>query len=216
MTRTLITLLALLAAVAAQAQTAAGKPVRRAAPPKVPQLVLPPAAGEQLAAAALTYFGDYACEFKQTLQVGLTPGADGYVDVRFGKQLYTMKPVLSHTGALRLEDVRGRMLLVQIAMKSMLMDVQVGHRLVDDCMHEKQAENRRMMAAAPSQPGLGIDPVKTAADAAAAVVAPAAAASSAAVAGAAASASASAAVPAEAAASAADAGGAASAAASGR
>lgn len=189
MTRTLITLLALLTAFAAQAQTARGKPLRRAAPPKVPQIVLPAAPGEQLAAAALTYFGDYACEFNQKLQVALTPGSDGYVDVQFGKQRYTMKPVLSQTGALRLEDVRGRMLLLQIAMKSMLMDVQSGHRLVDDCMHEKQSENRRTMAAAPPQPGLGIDPVKTAADAAAAP-APAAAASSAVEASAAASAAA--------------------------
>ena len=37
-----------------------------------------------------------------------------------------MKPVLSSTGALRLEDVKGRVLMLQIANKSMLMDTQAG------------------------------------------------------------------------------------------
>lgn len=174
--RTLIIVLALLAtAVSAAAQQAPKKPARRAPPPAAPPpLVLAPAAGEQLAAAALTYYGDYACEFKQTLQVSLNPRVGGYVDVRFGKQLHTMKPVLSSTGAVRLEDVRGRVLLVQIAQKSMLLDVQVGRRLVDECVHETQAENRKAMAAAPPVPGLGIapdstpDPVPAAASAAAA------------------------------------------------
>ena len=49
-----------------------------------------------------------------------------------------MKPVLSSTGALRLEDVKGRMLMLQIANKSMLLDTQVGQRIVDGCVHEKQ------------------------------------------------------------------------------
>ena len=156
MTHALILLLILLTALSADAQGVPKKPVRRV-PPLVP-LVLPPAPGEQLAAAAMTYFGDYACEFDQSLLVSLNPRFDGYVDVRFGKQLHTMKPVLSQTGALRLEDVRGRLLLLQIGVKSMLFDVQAGRRLVDECVHERQAENRRAIAAAPPQPGLGIEP----------------------------------------------------------
>lgn len=157
MTRTLILLLMLFTTLAANAQQPPKKPVRRASPP--PPLVLPPATGEQLAAAAMTYFGKYACEFNQSLEVSLNPRFEAYVDVRFGKQVHTMKPILSSTGVLRLEDVRGRYLLLQIAVKSMLFDIQAGHRLVDDCVHEKQAENRRTIAAAPRQPGLGIEPV---------------------------------------------------------
>jgi hypothetical protein len=49
-----------------------------------------------------------------------------------------MKPVMSSTGALRLEDVKGRMLMIQIANKSMVMDTKIGQRLVDGCVHEKQ------------------------------------------------------------------------------
>jgi len=170
----LATTLALLVALPAAAQ-AKKKPARRAVPVVAP-LVLPPAPSEQLAAVALTLLGDYACEFGKSLRVSLNPEFDGYVDLLFDKQLFTLKPVLSHTGALRLEDVRGRLLLVQIAVKSMVMDVKIGQRLVDDCVHETQSENRRQLAAAPARPGLGIDPDKAAADAAAEAASAAAAA----------------------------------------
>jgi len=59
---------------------------------------------------------------------------------------FVTKPVLSSTGALRLEDVKGVGLLLQIANKSMLMDTRQGVRLVDACTHEKQ---RAFMAAQP-------------------------------------------------------------------
>ena len=140
------------------AQTAA-KPAVKAAvkptrtPAKKPSAPAPPplakAEGEQLAAAAMTHFGDYACEFNQTLTVSNTPANDGYVDVRFNKQTWTMKPVLSSTGALRLEDVKGQMLMLQIANKSMLMDSKIGQRIVDACVHEKQLQ---AIAAAALQP----------------------------------------------------------------
>ena len=152
---TLAILIALLAAGlslpgATYAQTAprpAAKPTvkstRPAATPaaKKPALVEPPLAraeGEQLAAAAMTHFGDYTCEFDQSVNVNVTPNNDGYVDVRYKSRVWTMKPVLSSTGALRLEDVRGQMLMLQIANKSMLMDTKIGQRIVDNCVHEKQ------------------------------------------------------------------------------
>jgi hypothetical protein len=157
--------LSLLVVMPAAAQ-ARKKPAPRTVPVVAPP-VLPPAASEQLAAAELTLLGDYACEFGKSLRVSRNPKFDGYVDLLFDKRLFTLKPVLSHTGALRLEDVRGRLLVVQIAVKSMVMDVKIGQRLVDDCVHETQSENRRQLAGAPVRPGLGIDPDKAAADAAA-------------------------------------------------
>ena len=143
----------------AQAQTAPAKPAptvskpaakapaKKAAP--VVEAPLAKAEGEQLAAAAMTHFGDYSCEFDQSVNVGVTPKNDGYVDVRFKTQSWTMKPVLSSTGALRLEDVKGRMLMLQIANKSMLMDTKMGQRVVDGCVHEKQ---RMATAAAATRP----------------------------------------------------------------
>lgn len=101
---------------------------------------LPKADGEQMSAAAMTHLGTYHCEFSQSVDVALDSKDEGYVAVRLGPQRWVMKPVLSSTGALRLEDVRGHMLMLQIANKSMLMDVRAGRRVVDECVHDKQRE----------------------------------------------------------------------------
>ncbi len=141
----------------ALAQTAtkpAAKPAARApvkatpkkpAPPAAP--VLPDADADQLEAAKRAYLGVYECEFKQSIHIEPNPKKDGYIDVHYQKQVITMKPVLSSTGALRLEDVTGRTLMIQIANKSMLLDVKVGQRLVDDCISPAQRELMAAMAA---------------------------------------------------------------------
>lgn len=128
----------------------APKPVAKA--PALPQK-LPPATNVQLAAAAMAHLGPYACEFDEAVSVGVTPNYEGYLDVQHRKSVWTMRAVLSSTGALRLEDVRGRMLMLQIANKSMLMDVHAGQRVVDGCVHEKQ----RDAAARPATSSLGLD-----------------------------------------------------------
>jgi hypothetical protein len=173
MTRPLILALAAAwlsgAAIGAQAQAAApaakptapaAKPAAKPAPAKKaakpakappPEVPLPPSDAEQSAAASMTHFGGYQCEFNQTVDVSMNPKYEGYVDVTYGKQKYTMKPVLSSTGALRLEDVKGQTLMLQIAHKSMLMDVKAGRRLVDDCMHEKQVAAKKAYEGQASQ-----------------------------------------------------------------
>jgi 2',3'-cyclic-nucleotide 2'-phosphodiesterase/3'-nucleotidase len=118
-------------------RTAARPAARPPAPPPV-EAPLPEASGEQIAAASLTHFGPYDCEFGKKINVSLNSRHEGYVDVRLDAQTWVMRPVLSSTGALRLEDVRGRTLMLQIANKSMLMDTVAGRRLVDECVHEKQ------------------------------------------------------------------------------
>ena len=126
------------------AKPAAVKAAPKAAAKKAPvEAPLPVAEGEQTAAASMVHFGDYGCEFNQTVTVAMNPKYDAYIDVMFGKQRFTMKPVLSSTGALRLEDVKGQAMMLQIAYKSMLMDVKAGRRLVDECVHEKQLEAKR-------------------------------------------------------------------------
>ena len=155
-------------------------PAKKTAPAPPPPLAK--AEGEQLAAAAMTHFGDYACEFNQTLAVSNTPANDGYVDVRFNKQTWTMKPVLSSTGALRLEDVKGQMLMLQIANKSMLMDSKIGHRIVDACVHEKQLQAIAAAALRPAPDALLQTPEMQQAAAAAAASAASAASAAAGVA----------------------------------
>jgi hypothetical protein len=152
--KTLCLALAAAFALPALAQSAPVKPASRpankakaapqkAAPPAPPPLAA--ASDEQKAAATLALLGDYACEFDQTVTVASDARHEGYLDMRHKGQAWTMKPVLSSTGALRLEDVRGRMLMIQIANKSMVMDTQLGQRVVDGCQHEKQREFARTM-----------------------------------------------------------------------
>jgi hypothetical protein len=98
---------------------------------------LPVANDEQKAAYQRVHLGDYQCELGQSVHI--KPHAtEGYAEVAFKRYKFTMKPVLSSTGAIRLEDVSGRALMVQIANKSMLMDQKVGQRLVDECVHANQ------------------------------------------------------------------------------
>jgi hypothetical protein len=130
----------------AMAQTAAApKPgakkapqSRAKAPPPVVEMTLAAATSEQLDAANIAHLGDYDCEFDQKVTLEPYAKAAGYIEMKNKSQAWVMKPVLSSTGALRLEDVRGRMLMIQIANKSMVMDTQIGQRLVDGCVHEKQ------------------------------------------------------------------------------
>ena len=136
-------------------------------PPPPPEPVLAVADEAQLAAAERAYVGDYACEFKETVHIDKNPKVAGYVDVAWRKQLITMKPVLSSTGALRLEDVTGRTLMIQIANKSMLLDTKLGQRLLDECVHPEQArliaEARAAAAANPEAAAansIGITPAK--------------------------------------------------------
>ena len=105
----------------------------------VAPMVLPEASSEQVEAANLAFLGTYECEFNQTLNVKNNE-KPGYVEVSFANKSYTMRPVVSSTGALRLEDMAGRTLMLQIANKSMLMDVKAGNRLVDGCINEKQKD----------------------------------------------------------------------------
>ena len=104
---------------------------------------MPAASQEQIDAAEQTHFGDYECEFNQKIHVSLYARQAGYIEVKHLNKVFVMKPVLSSTGALRLEDVRGQTLLLQIANKSMLMDVKAGRRIVDACVHATQHDFNR-------------------------------------------------------------------------
>jgi hypothetical protein len=140
--------LALIAGMpAAIAQTTAAKPAAKAAPKaakkapaKAAEPMLAAATPEQVDAAARVYYGAYQCEFKETIDISESSKYPSYVELKHGKNEYLMKPVFSSTGAVRLEDVHGETLMVQIASKSMLLNVKTAHRIVDDCVSPKQRE----------------------------------------------------------------------------
>jgi hypothetical protein len=132
-------------AAATKAKPAAAKKTAKATVKRAPKaapapLVLPAASQEQLEAAGRTHTGAYTCEFDQKIDVVVNDKTPGYLDVKYKNSVFTMKPVLSSTGALRLEDVTGRTLMLQIANKSMLMDTKIGQRMVDNCIHPEQAK----------------------------------------------------------------------------
>ena len=132
-------------ALPAAAQTAPAKPAAKAAAPAKaapakPEMIIPDAYPEQVKAAELVYYGKYDCEFNQTVDIAQSPKYPAYVTVKHGKGEWLMKPVLSSTGAVRLEDVKGETLMVQIASKSMLLNTMTARRIVDDCVSPKQRE----------------------------------------------------------------------------
>lgn len=99
---------------------------------------LPEAPAEQLEAAKRVLIGRYDCEFNKQLLIDANDTNRGYFNIRQGKDSWVVKPVLSSTGAVRLEDTKDTVLLLQILTKSMLLNVKTGRRLVDGCVHEVQ------------------------------------------------------------------------------
>lgn len=129
------------ATAAKRTQPSAQKPTAAVAKSKAaaPVEVTPePANAEQISASERVYYGEYDCDFKQVVQITASERHPSYVELRFAKNNYLMKPVLSSTGAVRLEDVKGQTLMIQIASKSMLMNVKTGTRLVDACVSPTQ------------------------------------------------------------------------------
>jgi len=133
----------------ATAKKAAAKPAAKPA-----AVVYVPAAADkdQIDAADRVYYGVYDCEFNQTLNITVSSKYPADVEVKHLKADYLMKPVLSTTGAIRLEDTKGEALMVQIANKSMLLNTKTGQRVVDDCVSPKQ---RELIAAAQAAKAAG-------------------------------------------------------------
>jgi hypothetical protein len=150
-------------ALPAAAQTVPAKPAAKPAAKaaaksapaaaKKPELIIPDAYPEQVKAAGMVYYGKYDCEFNQTVDIAQSPKHSSYVTVKHGKAEWLMKPVLSSTGAIRLEDVRGETLMVQIATKSMLLNTQTARRIVDECISIEQRQSIEAAKAAKTASG---------------------------------------------------------------
>ena len=148
--------LALVGGLAIAADAPAKKNPRPAKPAAAPREVkLPEATPDQEKAAELVYYGVYECEFNKNVNILASATHRFYFDVKHGKTTWLMKPVLSTTGAVRLEDVKGETLMVQIASKSMLLNVKTKHRLVDACISPRQRELLEAVQA--SKPADGTD-----------------------------------------------------------
>lgn len=148
--RPLMCVLATLALAAGSVQAQPPAPVKKKTPTKAQRaakaapvaapLLLAAALPEQVEAANRVYVGRSDCELGQFVDVTPDPEHPSYFKVKLATQTWVVKPVLSSTGALRLEDVRGQALMLQIADKSMLMNTALGYRIADNCVHPMHRE----------------------------------------------------------------------------
>ncbi len=88
----------------------------------------------ELAIADRIQTGQIQCELGASVSVEADAKAPGYFNVRGKGFSYRMHPVVTSTGAIRLEDRHdGGAVWLQLANKSMLMDQKAGKRLADEC-----------------------------------------------------------------------------------
>lgn len=93
----------------------------------------------ELAIAERVYQGRLPCELGAFVTLTADASAPGYFDLQMNKLKYHMAPVVSSTGAIRLEDPQAGAVWLQLANKSMLMNQKLGQRLADECMNPDQA-----------------------------------------------------------------------------
>lgn len=93
---------------------------------------------EELAIADKVYVGRMPCELGAYVTVSADNAAPGYFHVEGKGFKYHMAPVVSATGAIRLEDHKAGAVWLQIPNKSMLMNQKIGQRMADECMSAQQ------------------------------------------------------------------------------
>jgi hypothetical protein len=127
---------------AAKAKPAASRTVAAVAKP-VPVLSVEPVlplSPDLLAIAEQVERGSVSCEFGAVVTVSEVPDAPGYFTVSGRQFRFRMAPVMSSTGAIRLEDQAAGAVWLQLPEKSMLMSQRQGIRLADACVTPMQAQ----------------------------------------------------------------------------
>ena len=123
------------ATTTAPAKKAVAKKSAKAEPAPATNDNLNPA---QLSIADRVMTGVADCEFKEKVDVEKIPGHTGNFKVTYNHKSYTMVPEETTTGAIRLVDLSGAVVWIQIPMKSMLMNQKEHHRMVDNCQANEQ------------------------------------------------------------------------------
>lgn len=93
---------------------------------------------EELAISERVHVGRIPCELGAFVTVTADAASPGRFHVEGKGFKYYMSPVATTTGTVRLEDVKGGAVWLQIANKSMLMNQKLGQRLADECMSPEQ------------------------------------------------------------------------------
>lgn len=93
---------------------------------------------DELAIAQRVEVGLIPCELGAFVTVEADLLAPGHFDISGKKFKFRMVPVVSSTGAIRLEDTSAGAVWLQLANKSMLMNHKTGSRMADVCMTPMQ------------------------------------------------------------------------------
>ena len=104
---------------------------------------------ERVVTAEQVHTGRMTCELGNFVTV--TPDAQnaGAFVVQLKQHKFHMVPVVSSTGAIRLEDAQAGAMWLQLANKSMLMNSKIGQRMADECQSPDQAAVAQAMKLAP-------------------------------------------------------------------
>ncbi len=120
---------------------------------KTVELVYPELSVEQMAVSRRVITGKTPCELGSTVSISPHSQSAGRFLLEMGREKYEMEPVLTTTGAVRLEDAKSGAVWLQLANKSMLMNQKHGKRLADACMNADQIKVALDMERSPP-PGL--------------------------------------------------------------
>jgi hypothetical protein len=128
-------------AEALSSASGAGKKDGKAKPPSQQtsaKAVDKPLAPKELSIAERVHVGYMPCELGSSVRMTADANSPGYFNLQGKGYKYRMKPVVTSTGAIRLEDEKAGAVWLQLANKSMLMDQKKGRRMADECAHPDQ------------------------------------------------------------------------------
>ena len=123
------------AAKARDTKTRGAKNTKAPASAAAPTETLTP---EELEIAKRVYVGKIDCELGASVLVAADETRAGFFNITAGKRTFSMRPVPSRTGAVRMEDGKHEAVFLQLLSKSMLMDQKAGRRMADECQSPEQ------------------------------------------------------------------------------
>ena len=140
----------------APAPAAKAKPVIAQKPAVAPAVVAAPMAASNVAVdehrtavAEQVHSGRMVCELGNSVTVTPDTQAHGSFFVQLRQHRYHMSPVVSATGAIRLEDAQAGAMWLQLPHKSMLMNSKLGQRMADECQSPAQMAVAEAMKSGP-------------------------------------------------------------------
>ena len=136
------------------ASKSAAKPSHAHAKHNEPKVLAPvELSPEQMVIANKVLVGKINCELGAVVNMTNDAQSPGRFFLDTGSKRYTMLPVVTSTGAIRLEEDSSGAVWIQLGNKSMLMNQKEGKRLADECMNPDQLLVAEALARNP-QPSL--------------------------------------------------------------